>query len=91
MEGDDVRTVLPALPRRFHSRPHPHIPDATVLETPWTLEDGDVVTLVYEARTQRLTDLGETAHRLVAAGVPRERLVRLRAYSKERLCACGDR
>lgn len=43
-----------------------------VLETPFLLPDGDVLTFFFDPESGRLSDLGETVHRFVAQGISLE-------------------
>ncbi|WP_146039000.1 hypothetical protein [Sulfobacillus sp. hq2] len=43
-----------------------------VMETPFLLPDGDVLTFFFDPESGRLSDLGETVHRFVALGISLE-------------------
>lgn len=65
---DHVVNSLPGLFTCHYEEPtHKYI-----LETPFLLPDGDVLTFFYDLESGRLSDLGETVHRFLAQGISLE-------------------
>ncbi len=63
--------VVSSLPGLFTCHYEKHI-KKYVMETPFLLPDGDVLTFFFDPESGRLSDLGETVHRFVAQGISLE-------------------
>lgn len=68
MPCNDVEHLLQALPALFSSE-YEESTGKYVLSTPFYLPDGDVLTFFFDCESGRLSDLGETVHRLALQGI----------------------
>jgi hypothetical protein len=73
MDCQALEATLAELPRMFSCRLHPLSKDIIAIDTPFFVGDGDTLGVFVDLRYHRLTDLGETIHRLADSGVPIDR------------------